>query len=136
MMTKNPVGRPKIVTSNELVETRARIVEVSENLVVSRGYGGFSMGALAKDVGITKATIYHYFPDGKDELIKAVAHEMLGRYEVAISLAIESSLTPRAQLRAIAVCIVSGHGRAERMMQEAAVFFSTAYVEELRQTFV
>lgn len=135
-MKKNPVGRPKRLKMAEPAETRGRMLEVAEQLLEVRGYAGVSMEEVAKQVGITKASIYHHFPDGKDALILAVGHQLLQRHEHGIREAIESTPLPRDQLKAIAKWIFSGTGKADRMLRESGTFLPPAYLAEIYQGFM
>lgn len=123
-MTKNSVGRPKRSNTLEPVETRVRMLEVAEQLLEERGYGAVSMDAVAKQVGVTKATIYHHFPDGKEALILTVAEQVLGRHRDGITQAIASSSQPRQQLEAIALWMFSRTGGIERMLRQSRFFLS------------
>jgi len=54
--------------------TAERIVHEARNLIMSRGYNGFSYADIAETVGIRKASIHHHFP-AKSDLAKAVIEE-------------------------------------------------------------
>lgn len=50
-------------------------IEIITSLVKSfrsKGYEGSSLAALAKSTGLKKASLYHRFPKGKEEMAKAV----------------------------------------------------------------
>jgi AcrR family transcriptional regulator len=49
----------------------AAILRVAAKLFAAHGYGGASMQDIANDVGITKASLYHFFRD-KDEIHNTV----------------------------------------------------------------
>ncbi len=49
-----------------------QIFEVACRLFASKGFDGVSMRDLALECGISKATLYHYFPD-KDSLLRPLA---------------------------------------------------------------
>ena len=42
--------------------TAERIVHEARNLIMTRGYNGFSYADIAEAVGIRKASIHHHFP--------------------------------------------------------------------------
>ena len=61
-------------------DTRTRVVEAFTARLADQGYLGVSLDAVASDVGVRKASLYHHFPGGKEELFRAaglayVAHE-------------------------------------------------------------
>ena len=52
-------------------DTRQRILDVAEQLLLERGYAGFSYQDIADAVGIRKASIHHHFP-AKEDLGRAI----------------------------------------------------------------
>lgn len=52
-------------------DTRARILDIGERLLLERGYAGFSYQDIADSVGIRKASIHHHFP-AKEDLGRAI----------------------------------------------------------------
>ena len=65
-------------------DTAARILDVSERLVQSLGFNGFSYADIASELKITKASLHYHFP-GKAELGRAV----IGRYAARFADALE-----------------------------------------------
>lgn len=61
-------------------DTAARILDVAQTLLQSRGYNGFSYRDVAERVGIQAATIHHHFPT-KGDLAAAV----VARYRKELS---------------------------------------------------
>jgi AcrR family transcriptional regulator len=53
--------------------TRARIVATSADLVLARGIGGTSLDDIRAGTATSKSQLFHYFPDGKAELVAAIA---------------------------------------------------------------
>jgi TetR/AcrR family transcriptional repressor of nem operon len=51
--------------------TAEQIVDEARNLIMARGYNGFSYADIADAIGIRKASIHHHFP-GKSDLAQAV----------------------------------------------------------------
>ena len=51
--------------------TAGQIVDEARNLIMTRGYNGFSYADIAAAIGIRKASIHHHFP-GKSDLARAV----------------------------------------------------------------
>ncbi|BCB17186.1 TetR/AcrR family transcriptional regulator [Bosea sp. ANAM02] len=59
-------GRPPTIAN-----ARDRILDDAARLFARDGYDGSSLGELAAAVGVTKAAIYHYFPN-KKEIYEAI----------------------------------------------------------------
>jgi TetR/AcrR family transcriptional regulator, transcriptional repressor for nem operon len=65
-------------------DTASRILDISERLVQSRGFNGFSYADVAAELGISKASLHYHFP-GKAELGEA----LIGRYASRFADALE-----------------------------------------------
>jgi AcrR family transcriptional regulator len=53
--------------------TRARIVETAADLILARGVGGTTLDDIRAETATSKSQLFHYFPDGKSELVAAIA---------------------------------------------------------------
>ncbi|TGA98946.1 TetR/AcrR family transcriptional regulator [Sporolactobacillus shoreae] len=56
----------------QALERRKQILDVSKKLFLEQGYHATSMRMINKTVGLSEALTYHYFPNGKLEIFKAV----------------------------------------------------------------
>ena len=77
-----PMAKPKATP-----EGRARNEEVyrtAAQLMVQKGYGGTSMGDLAKAVGMTKAGLYHHISSKQDMLFQILQHALDGLQRMVI----------------------------------------------------
>jgi TetR/AcrR family transcriptional regulator, lmrAB and yxaGH operons repressor len=61
-----------------MVSTREQIITAMCDLMELHGYHGAGLNQVVKESGAPKGSLYHYFPDGKDELA-AEAIERAGR---------------------------------------------------------
>lgn len=52
--------------------TRARIVETAADQVLARGVGGTSLDDVRLATRTSKSQLFHYFPGGKHELVRAI----------------------------------------------------------------
>jgi AcrR family transcriptional regulator len=52
--------------------TRMRIVEATADRILARGIGGTSLDDVRADSATSKSQLFHYFPEGKAELVRAV----------------------------------------------------------------
>jgi AcrR family transcriptional regulator len=56
-----PVTEPAY-TRLDVEERRRRLLELGADLFARHGYDELSMAAIAREAGISKALLYHYFP--------------------------------------------------------------------------
>jgi TetR/AcrR family transcriptional repressor of nem operon len=63
--------------------TAARILDVAERLVQSRGFNGFSYADVAAELGVTKASLHYHF-QGKGELGEALIRRYASRFADAL----------------------------------------------------
>lgn len=57
-----------------MVSTRDRIVTAASELFRQRGYNGTSVKDVTVAAGVTMGSLYHFFPDGKEQLSVEVLH--------------------------------------------------------------
>jgi TetR/AcrR family transcriptional repressor of nem operon len=79
--------------------TRARILDVAERLVQTRGFNGFSYADVAAELGITRAALHYHFP-GKAELGEALIDRYAARFARALAGIDAGEAEPRAKLEA------------------------------------
>jgi TetR/AcrR family transcriptional repressor of nem operon len=94
------------------MDTRDKILNSAQRLIQTRSFHGFSFQDIADEVGIRKASLYHYF-DSKDALALAV----LDRVTDFVKARMETSerLAPAERLKVYFEAFRSMHGKAERM---------------------
>ena len=94
------------------MDTRDRILDSAQRLIQTRSFHGFSFQDVADEVGIRKASLYHYF-DSKDEMALAV----LKRVEQATAARMEklAGLEPGERLDGYFAMFRAVHGKGERM---------------------
>src|ERR671936_2938687 len=64
-------------------DTPARILDIAERLVQSRGFNGYSYADVAAELGITKASLHYHFA-GKAELGQALVERYAARFAAAL----------------------------------------------------
>ena len=131
----NPVGRPRRSSPDE-VETRDQVLDAAEKLLGEVGYAGMSMKDVAQMVGVTKGTLYHHFPEGKDALVLAMAHRMLGRVRAGMDEATRTTDGARDRLEAIAIWMFAESRRVGRVLRDASRFMSDEHSAEMYEGFM
>jgi AcrR family transcriptional regulator len=70
---------PSTITQNSSLSAPGRtgtIYRVAVELIVEKGFGGTSIGDIAKAVGMTKAGLYHHISGKQDMLYQIMQHAM------------------------------------------------------------
>lgn len=92
-------------------QDKTRILEALRTVFVARGYDGATLGHLAQACGLSKASLYHHFPNGKPEMAA-----LLVRHAIA-------------ELHRLAFSGLGGDGPPERNLFSVVAGFSR-YVED------
>jgi AcrR family transcriptional regulator len=91
---------------------RRQIMTVALELVSERGLAGVSMSALAQRAGISRATLYHYFPDLEQVLLAWVGEEV-DAFVAELARELSGLDDPVARLRRIIDAHVTAFSGAE-----------------------
>jgi TetR/AcrR family transcriptional regulator, transcriptional repressor for nem operon len=102
-------------------DTRTRILNVAELLLLSRGFNAFSYQHIAKELGMKPAAIHYHYPT-KDDLGTTIIRRQRGRLRKWSELPQVRELPPSAQLEALLTVYV-GHLQHE---QQVCLFGSLA----------
>ena len=85
---------------------RAKIgdAELAEKLALvfrKLGYDGASLGLISKATGLEKASLYHRFPGGKEEMVAAAVAQVGNRFGREVLTALAGAGTPVEKLRVV-----------------------------------
>jgi TetR/AcrR family transcriptional regulator, transcriptional repressor for nem operon len=80
-------------------QTAGRIIEAGRQLIMRRGYSGFSYADIAEAIEIRKASIHHHFP-AKTDLVIAVLNDWREGFDADMAALDASGANALAQLRA------------------------------------
>ncbi len=112
------MGRPK--KDPNRANTRDLVLAEAERHLALKGYLGLSLRDIAADAGIRKASLYHHFPGGKDELVQQVIERALDRSGAAFREALDSSTDTRTRLHTLAQWYLSEDRQADRAFRESS----------------
>jgi AcrR family transcriptional regulator len=73
------MARPR---AHDYDDKRKLILECAGELFARRGYGGASITMIAKACGVSKALLYHYYPDKEAVLFDIISEHLLHLVEV------------------------------------------------------
>ena len=89
---KKRQGRPPTMEN-----PRGRILDEAAALFARDGYESASLGSLADAVGVTKAAIYHYYPN-KKEIYEAIIVQTLEGLLSHVTRRLDENMTPSEAL--------------------------------------
>jgi TetR/AcrR family transcriptional regulator len=91
--------------------TREKILESARLLMGKSGYSGVSINDLAKNVGVTKASIYYFF-DNKESIYLEVLKEIIKEIQVNYTIAPNEVASGKLLIEKIEKSIIHGikHG--------------------------
>ncbi len=81
--------------------SRGELLERLQETFRRYGYEGASMSRIAKATGLGKASLYHYFPNGKEQMAAAVIDNLGLWFEDNIFRSLESVHPPRQRIVAM-----------------------------------
>lgn len=67
--------------SEQAAETRKKLIETAKKSFSENGYNNTSIRSLSKSMGVSESLLYHYFPNGKRELLAQVIQSELPALE-------------------------------------------------------
>lgn len=83
------------------IQTREEVIAHVMAVVRRQGYDGTSLSQLSRATGLGKSSLYHYFPDGKDDMVGAVVSYLETALEESVFAPLRAAGPPAARLRAM-----------------------------------
>ncbi|MEP6491330.1 MAG: TetR/AcrR family transcriptional regulator [bacterium] len=83
------------------LQSREDVIDTLMLVVRRRGYDGASLAELSKATGLGKSSLYHYFPDGKDDMVRSVLDRLEGQMRESVFGPLMARGAPRARLDAM-----------------------------------
>jgi TetR/AcrR family transcriptional regulator, lmrAB and yxaGH operons repressor len=82
---------PALLSRDEVVERLTLVVR-------RRGYDGASLAELSKATGLGKSSLYHYFPNGKDDMVRAVLDHVEAQLRERVFTPLRAAGSPRRRV--------------------------------------
>jgi AcrR family transcriptional regulator len=64
--------------------SREEVVERLMRVIRRHGYDGASLAELSKATGLGRSSLYHHFPEGKDDMVRAVLEHLEGELRATV----------------------------------------------------
>lgn len=91
---------------------RAEIMKVAARTFADAGYHGASMSALARDCGISKALVYHYYAS-KEALLFDIIESHLSELIEAVEASDDPDADPQTRLRGLVAALLDAYRDAD-----------------------
>lgn len=111
--------------------TKSRAIEAADALLHQHGYLGVSMDAIAEQIGIRKASLYHHFPEGKDQIMLSIGERLIEFDGQGFQNALETGSTVRKRLEAMATFIFNDGRQTDRVLRDAMRFMPLEHQQVL-----
>lgn len=109
-------------------DTRHEIVASFSAQLAAVGYLGVSLDAVAREVGIRKASLYHHFPGGKETLFREAALQHIAAQTATIAAAVGRDGSLAEVLEAVGALNVDAESGAEALDRQ--FYDATRHVSE------
>ncbi|MDJ0954215.1 MAG: TetR/AcrR family transcriptional regulator [Acidimicrobiia bacterium] len=113
--------------------TRDRILDGFADQLLEVGYRGMSLQVITEAVGIKRPSMYHHFPDGKEQIYTEVALRIID----ADAARVEAALTENEGLEERLVALAMLHtDDARKVALDQRIYDATRYVSDDTRTVV
>jgi TetR/AcrR family transcriptional regulator, repressor for uid operon len=93
-------------TDSERPASVEAILEATRRVIANRGPDKFTLSAVAEDAGVSRPTLYRWFPT-KDDLLEALTVYEKERFAVRLQAVVDAQTTPARRLDAAVRCLVT-----------------------------
>ena len=90
--------------------TRKKILDIAEELILTRGYNGFSYQDISTSIGIRKASIHYHYP-AKEDLVERYMHKQVVLFKMWCKQVREESCSEQLALFGKMYITLSRQGR-------------------------
>ncbi|HJM60394.1 MAG TPA: TetR/AcrR family transcriptional regulator [Alphaproteobacteria bacterium] len=91
-------------------ERKERLVAALSDTFRTHGYGGASVAVLARAAGLSKASLYHHFPGGKEAMAAAVLEAAEARLEAEMLTPLAGDTPLPERVDAMMAAVEEHHG--------------------------
>ncbi|PYI53335.1 TetR/AcrR family transcriptional regulator [Paenibacillus flagellatus] len=74
-MTRQPRSRAMTSRDKQAAERREQLLESAKSLFAEKGFHATSTRMICQKIGMADGLLYHYFPDGKMEMLQTIMKE-------------------------------------------------------------
>lgn len=126
------MARPK---KQEAQDTRALALEAAHRLLQEHGYLGVSLEAVAQAIGVRQPSLYHHFPEGKEQLVLEIADLANAQDASGFARALGSGRTVRDQLTEVARYVIGERRQTSTILRDAMRFMAERHQHHIYTRF-
>ncbi len=89
------------------IAARGDLIPALAEIFREHGFAGASLSEITERTGLGKGSLYHYFPDGKEEMAKAVLDDVANWFENNVFAPLRESKDPAAGIDQMFRAVVS-----------------------------
>ncbi len=113
--------------------TRDKILDGFADQLLEFGYRGISLQSITDAVGIKRPSMYHHFPQGKEQIYTEVALDIIDKDAARIAAALADNDNLEGRLLALAMLHTDD---ARKVALDQRIFDATRYVSDETRTVV
>lgn len=83
------------------IHTRAEVIQRLMRVIRRVGYDGASISALSEATGLGKSSLYHHFPQGKHDMVRAVLEHLAEFLHAQLFEPLRAAGTPKRRVEAM-----------------------------------
>ena len=84
------------------MKQREEVVEQIRDILRDYGYDGASLSIISKVTGLTRSSLYHYFPNGKEQMAREALQMVDGIFSQVLSDILASQVGPVEKAKSLA----------------------------------
>jgi AcrR family transcriptional regulator len=126
------MARPK---KQEAQDTRALALEAAHRLLQEHGYLGVSLEAVAQAIGVRQPSLYHHFPEGKEQLVLEIADLANAQDASGFARALDLGRTVRDQLTEVARYVIGERRQTSSILRDAMRFMAEGHQRHIYTRF-
>ena len=105
-------------------------------LFQEQGFEGTSLSMIAKATGLKRASLYHHFPNGKEQLVGEMLEGMINHHAAGYQQAILAGANVREKLQALLKFNLAESSEVSHVMSDSLRFLSEGQQAHLGNLFV
>ncbi|MEM7737559.1 MAG: TetR/AcrR family transcriptional regulator [Deinococcota bacterium] len=109
-------------TVDNTQDTKNLALDAMGQLIQEFGYNGVSMNALAQRIGVRKASLYHHFPDGKEQLVANMIERMIHKHGQGYQAVLDRDVSVKERLEHVLQFSLAANSEVSHVVTDSLRF--------------